>query len=75
MESSKNGRWTIPLFKKFSRLKVNNWINFIFFQVLSKFNREGKGFVDFLDFVTYIPLFIDIHKRIIQDPFNDNLDV
>ncbi|XP_060583539.1 uncharacterized protein LOC132739765 isoform X2 [Ruditapes philippinarum] len=43
--------------------------------VLSKFNREGRGFVDFLDFVTYVPLFIDIHKRIIQDPFNDSLDV
>ena len=44
-------------------------------QVLSKFNREGSGFVDFLDFVTYVPLFIEIHKRIIQDPFNDSLDI
>ncbi|XP_053381809.1 uncharacterized protein LOC123540018 [Mercenaria mercenaria] len=43
--------------------------------VLSKFNREGRGFVDFLDFVTYVPLFIEIHKRIIEDPFNDTLNV
>ncbi|XP_052249404.1 uncharacterized protein LOC127857089 isoform X2 [Dreissena polymorpha] len=43
--------------------------------VLSKFNREGKGFADFLDFVTYVPLFVEIHRRIIQDPFNDSLDV
>ncbi|KAL4218128.1 hypothetical protein ACF0H5_022864 [Mactra antiquata] len=43
--------------------------------VLSKFNREGRGFVDFLDFVTYVPLFVDIHKRIIEDPFNECLDI
>jgi len=44
-------------------------------QVLSKFNREGRGFADFLDFVTYVPLFIEIHNRIIEDPFNDSLNV
>ncbi|XP_052763049.1 uncharacterized protein LOC128205452 isoform X2 [Mya arenaria] len=43
--------------------------------VLSKFNREGRGFADFLDFVTYVPLFIEIHKRIIEDPFNETLNV
>ncbi|XP_071113793.1 uncharacterized protein [Haliotis cracherodii] len=36
--------------------------------VLSKFNREGKGMFDFMDFVTYIPLFIEIHQRIVKDP-------
>ncbi|XP_067665436.1 uncharacterized protein [Haliotis asinina] len=36
--------------------------------VLSKFNREGKGMFDFMDFVTYIPLFIEIHQRIVHDP-------
>ena len=45
------------------------------FQVLKKFNREGTGFVDFLDFVTYVPLFIEIHKRIVEDPFNDTLEI
>ena len=43
---------------------------FYFFQVVEKFNREGKGTVDFLDFLTYIPLFIDIHENIISDPLN-----
>ncbi|XP_022106904.1 mediator of DNA damage checkpoint protein 1-like [Acanthaster planci] len=38
--------------------------------VVEKFNREGKGTVDFLDFLTYIPLFIDIHENIISDPLN-----
>lgn len=35
---------------------------------MSKFNREGKGYVDFLDYVTYVPLFIEIHEKIIKDP-------
>ena len=47
----------------------------LLFQVLKKFNREGTGFVDFLDFVTYVPLFIEIHKRIVEDPFNDTLEI
>ncbi|XP_055996833.1 uncharacterized protein LOC125683138 isoform X3 [Ostrea edulis] len=36
--------------------------------VMSKFNREGKGYVDFLDYVTYVPLFVEIHEKIIKDP-------
>ena len=40
------------------------------FQVMTKFNREGTGFVDFLDYVTYVPLFIEIHERIVQDPLS-----
>ncbi|CAG5121405.1 unnamed protein product, partial [Candidula unifasciata] len=43
--------------------------------VLNKFNRESKGAIDFLDFVTYIPLFVEIHKRIIQDPLKADLDL
>ncbi|XP_076456721.1 uncharacterized protein LOC143291019 [Babylonia areolata] len=43
--------------------------------VLSKFNRECKGLVDFLDFVTYIPLFILIHRRIISHPLREELDL
>ncbi|KAK3087600.1 hypothetical protein FSP39_008112 [Pinctada imbricata] len=41
--------------------------------VISKFNREGKGFIDFLDYVMYVPLFIEIHERIISDPLNAKL--
>ncbi|ESO86074.1 hypothetical protein LOTGIDRAFT_235648 [Lottia gigantea] len=43
--------------------------------VLSKFNREGRGLIDFMDFVTYIPLFVEIHQRIIKDPLNEDQDL
>ncbi|KAL5015365.1 hypothetical protein ScPMuIL_009635 [Solemya velum] len=43
--------------------------------VLNKFNRDGKGLVDFLDFVMYIPLFITIHERIVKDPLREELDL
>lgn len=43
--------------------------------VLSKFNRFGTGYIDFMDFVTYVPLFIEIHQKIVDDPFNVSLDV
>lgn len=46
-----------------------------FVQVLNKFNRDGKGLVDFLDFVMYIPLFMTIHERIIKDPLREELDL
>ena len=35
---------------------------------LRKFNREKKGFVDFLDFLTYVPLFVEIHESILTNP-------
>jgi len=44
-------------------------------QVLTKFNREMRGVVDFLDFVTYVPLFILIHRRIISHPLREELDL
>ncbi|XP_063406174.1 uncharacterized protein LOC134690130 [Mytilus trossulus] len=43
--------------------------------VLSKFNRFGTGYIDFMDFVTYVPLFIEIHQKIVDDPFNVSLDI
>jgi hypothetical protein len=50
---------------------------------MMKFDREGRNFVDFLDFLSYLPLFVEIHERIItkplenlSDPFTDeNLNV
>ncbi|XP_077990053.1 uncharacterized protein LOC144444494 isoform X2 [Glandiceps talaboti] len=36
--------------------------------IVDKFNREGKNYVDFLDYLTYIPLFIEIHENICKDP-------
>lgn len=38
--------------------------------VVDKFNREGKNYVDFLDYLTYVPLFIEIHDYICNDPLN-----
>jgi len=38
--------------------------------VVDKFNREKKGMVDFLEYLTYVPLFIEIHSRIVKDPLN-----
>ncbi|KAH9496220.1 potassium channel, sub T, member 2, partial [Bulinus truncatus] len=43
--------------------------------VMTKFNRDSKGFIDFLDFVTYVPLFVEIHQRIITDPLNGKFDL
>ncbi|KAL3892393.1 hypothetical protein ACJMK2_004603 [Sinanodonta woodiana] len=43
--------------------------------VLHKFDRDGNGYIDFLDFVMYIPLFIEIHQRIVEDPLNQKLDL
>jgi hypothetical protein len=40
--------------------------------VVKKFNRESTGSVDFLDYLTYVPLFIELHGRIINDPLSDN---
>lgn len=43
--------------------------------VLNKFNRDSKGIIDFLDFVTYVPLFVEIHKRIINNPLSEKFDL
>ncbi|CAF0883441.1 unnamed protein product [Adineta steineri] len=34
-----------------------------------KFDREGKNYVDFMDWLIYVPLFVEIHTRIISNPF------
>uniref|UniRef100_A0A1I8GZL3 EF-hand domain-containing protein n=1 Tax=Macrostomum lignano TaxID=282301 RepID=A0A1I8GZL3_9PLAT len=36
--------------------------------VIKKFNREKRGYIDFLDYLTYVPLFLEIHERIVADP-------
>ena len=40
-----------------------------FLQVIDKLNHHGHGFIDFLDFVLYIPLFLMIHDQIVEKPF------
>ncbi|CAF1151697.1 unnamed protein product [Rotaria sordida] len=34
-----------------------------------KFDREGKNYVDFMDWLIYVPLFVEIHTRIVSNPF------
>lgn len=42
--------------------------------IIAKFSEGGKAYVDFLDFLTYIPLFIEIHGTINENPFDDTRD-
>ena len=44
-------------------------------QVMGKFDREKNGMVDFLDFLTYIPLFLEVHNRIVTNPFSEDVDL
>eukprot|EP00794_Sanderia_malayensis_P012010 gene12010-13250_t len=37
--------------------------------VIKKLDHHGQGFIDFLDFVLYVPLFLMIHDQIISQPF------
>ena len=38
--------------------------------VIERFSRDGKIFVDFMDYLTYIPLFCEIHSTINENPFD-----
>lgn len=38
--------------------------------IINKFNRDQDGMVEFLDFLIYVPLFIEIHQRIISNPLS-----
>ena len=33
-------------------------------QVVDRLNHQGKGVVEFLDYLTYVPLFVEIHDSI-----------
>ena len=35
-------------------------------------SRDAAGYIDFLDFVTYIPLFVEIHQKIILNPLHSS---
>ncbi|XP_054831251.1 uncharacterized protein LOC129326929 isoform X3 [Eublepharis macularius] len=37
---------------------------------LKKFNRTDEDVLSFLDFVTYIPLFVEIHEGIVENPLS-----
>lgn len=38
--------------------------------VVDRLNHEGKGFVEFLDYLTYVPLFVEIHDSIYGNPLD-----
>jgi len=39
--------------------------------VTRKFNRTQKGYVEYMDFLTYVPLFVELHDRIVENPLNE----
>lgn len=36
--------------------------------VTRKFNRAQKGYIEYMDFLTYVPLFVEVHDRICENP-------
>ena len=36
--------------------------------VKNKFNRTKKGYLEYMDFLTYVPLFVELHDRIVSNP-------
>ena len=38
--------------------------------VVERLNNEGKGRVEFLDYLTYVPLFVEIHDNISGNPLD-----
>jgi len=36
--------------------------------VTNKFNRTKKGYLEYMDYLTYIPLFVELHDRICSNP-------
>ncbi len=38
--------------------------------VVDRLNNGGRGLVEFLDYLTYVPLFVEIHDSISGNPFD-----
>lgn len=38
--------------------------------VVDRLNHEDKGLVEFLDYLTYVPLFVEIHDNIYGNPLD-----
>ena len=38
--------------------------------VVGRLNHEGRGIVEFLDYLTYVPLFVEIHDSISGNPLD-----
>ncbi len=41
---------------------------------MRKLTAEGQMAIDFMDFLTYIPLFMEIHNTINENPLDNNRD-
>ncbi|XP_077970140.1 uncharacterized protein LOC120331275 [Styela clava] len=50
-----------------SELRSSSFSSAQYHQVLKKLTRD-EGKLSFLDFVTYVPLFLDIHQKIVASP-------
>ena len=42
--------------------------------VIAKFSEKGREYIDFLDFLTYVPLFVEIHGNICDNPLDMSLE-
>ena len=38
--------------------------------VVDRLNHDNKGLVEFLDYLTYVPLFVEIHDSISGNPLD-----
>ncbi len=38
--------------------------------VVDRLNHDNKGLVEFLDYLTYVPLFVEIHDSIYDNPLD-----
>eukprot|EP00118_Oscarella_pearsei_P004508 m.19460 g.19460 ORF g.19460 m.19460 type:complete len:850 (+) comp27843_c0_seq3:1-2550(+) len=41
----------------------------LFFQVVDRLDKEKNGCIEFLDYLVYVPLFVEIHDSICGNPF------
>ena len=39
-------------------------------QVVDRLNHDNKGLVEFLDYLTYVPLFVEIHDSVCGNPLD-----
>ena len=39
-------------------------------QVVDRLNHDKKGLVEFLDYLTYVPLFVEIHDSVCGNPLD-----
>lgn len=65
MDSPKN---TLNLYANCLGCVVVNLPNIL--QVVDRLNHDKKGLVEFLDYLTYVPLFVEIHDSVCGNPLD-----